>query len=205
MREFLLLILIVIFRKYFKKYLESMQAALRDGMWSLPLWQRTEHTLFPAKARLAIAAMRGPTCPPEEARRLEEFILTIQEMAWEFSLCLGRLHPILPPDFLEKGNASIARAKEILRRGLAEIADSFAAAIGEALELDVDTITLDLPAVDGVLLSLGEVVATYDNEPANCNAFCDRWPQALHVFVDTQHAPNPPPLHASVVVVDDLT
>ena len=111
-----------------KKYLESMQAALRDGMWSLPLWQRTEHTLFPAKARLAIAAMRGPTCPPEEARRLEEFILTIQEMSWEFSLCLGRLHPILPPDFLEKGNASIARAKETFRRGLAEIADSFAAA-----------------------------------------------------------------------------
>ena len=111
-----------------KKYLESMQAALRDGMWSLPLWQRTEHTLFPAKARLAIAAMRGPTCPPEEARRLEEFILTIQEMSWEFSLCLGRLHPILPPDFLEKGNASIARAKETLRRGLAEIADSFTAA-----------------------------------------------------------------------------
>ena len=111
-----------------KKYLESMQAALRDGMWSLPLWQRTEHTLFPAKARLAIAAMRGPTCPPEEAQRLEEFILTIQEMSWEFSLCLGRLHPILPPDFLEKGNASIARAKETFRRGLAEIADSFAAA-----------------------------------------------------------------------------
>jgi hypothetical protein len=111
-----------------KKYLESMQAALRDGMWSLPLWQRTEHTLFPAKARLAIAAMRGPTCPPDEAKRLEEFILTIQEMSWEFSLCLGRLHPILPPDFLEKGNASIARAKETLRRGLAELADSFAAA-----------------------------------------------------------------------------
>ena len=111
-----------------KKYLESMQAALRDGMWSLPLWQRTEHTLFPAKARLAIAAMRGPTCPPDEAKRLEEFILTIQEMSWEFSLCLGRLHPILPPDFLEKGNASIARAKETLRCGLAEIADSFAAA-----------------------------------------------------------------------------
>jgi uncharacterized membrane protein YccC len=111
-----------------KKYLESMQKALHDGMWSLPLWQRTEHTLFPAKARLAIAAMRGPTCPPDEARRLEEFILTIQEMAWEFSLCLGRLHPILPPDFLEKGNASIARAKETFRRGLTEMADSFAAA-----------------------------------------------------------------------------
>jgi hypothetical protein len=111
-----------------KKYLESMQAALRDGMWSLPLWQRTEHTLFPAKARLAIAAMRGPTCPPEEARRLEEFILTIQEMSWEFSLCLGRLHPILPQEFLEKGDAAIGRAKETLRQGLTEISESFAAA-----------------------------------------------------------------------------
>ena len=111
-----------------KKYLDSMQEAVHDGMCSLPLWRRTETTLFPAKARLAIAAMRGPTCPPDEARRLEEFILTIQEMAWEFSLCLGRLHPILPPEFLEKGTASIARAKETFRRGLAEIADSFAAA-----------------------------------------------------------------------------
>lgn len=53
--------------------------------------------------------------------------------------------------------------------------------------------------------SLGVVVASYDNEPANCNAFCERWPDALHVFVATQHAPNPPPLHKDVVVVDDLT
>lgn len=111
-----------------KKYLESMQAALHDGMWSLPLWQRTEHTLFPAKARLAIAAMRGPTCPPDEARRLEEFILTIQEMAWEFSLCLGRLHPILPSEFSETGNAAIDRVKAAFRQGLVETSNSFAAA-----------------------------------------------------------------------------
>jgi hypothetical protein len=52
---------------------------------------------------------------------------------------------------------------------------------------------------------LGDVVATYDNEPANCNAFCERWPQALNVFVDTQHAPDPPPLLPPVVTVDDLT
>ena len=39
-------------------------------------------------------------------------------------------------------------------------ADSLTAAIGDALELDVDAISLDVPAVDGVLLSLGEVVAT---------------------------------------------
>jgi uncharacterized membrane protein YccC len=111
-----------------KKYLESMVDALRGGMWSLPLWQRTELTLFPAKARLAIAAMRGPTCPPDEARRLEEFILTIQEMSWEFSLCLGRLHPILPPEFSEKGNAAIDRVKAAFRQGLVETSNSFAAA-----------------------------------------------------------------------------
>ncbi len=127
-----------------KKYLDAMTDALHDGMWSLPLWRRTELTLFPAKARLAIAAMRGPTCPPEEARRLEEFILTIQEMCWEFSLCLGRLHPILPPEFSEKGNASIARLKETFRRGLVEISDSFAAACRPAdLTPDIDAAIRD--------------------------------------------------------------
>jgi uncharacterized membrane protein YccC len=111
-----------------KKYLDAMAGALHLGIWSLPLWRRNELTLFPAKARLAIAAMRGPTCPPDEARRLEEFILTLQEMMWEFSLCLGRLQPILPPEFSEKGNAAIARAKETFHLGLTELAESFAAA-----------------------------------------------------------------------------
>lgn len=53
--------------------------------------------------------------------------------------------------------------------------------------------------------SMGTVIATFDNEPANSNAFFERWPDAVHVFVKTQTAPNPPPLHASVVSVDDLT
>lgn len=53
--------------------------------------------------------------------------------------------------------------------------------------------------------SLGVVVGTFDNEPANSNAFQERWPEAVHVFVKTQHAPNPPPLHPTIVAVDDLT
>lgn len=53
--------------------------------------------------------------------------------------------------------------------------------------------------------SLGTVVGTFDNEPANSNAFQQRWPDAVHVFVKTQHAPNPPPLHPTIVAVDDLT
>lgn len=53
--------------------------------------------------------------------------------------------------------------------------------------------------------SMGTVVATFDNEPANSNAFHERWPTAAHVFVKTQMAPNPPPLHPAVISVDDLT
>lgn len=56
----------------------------------------------------------------------------------------------------------------------------------------------------GFIDDLGDVVATFDNEPANSNAFRERWPHALHVFVRTQHAPDPPPLHGEVVSVDDL-
>jgi predicted secreted acid phosphatase len=53
--------------------------------------------------------------------------------------------------------------------------------------------------------AMGDVVATFDNEPANSNAFVERWPGAAHVFVKTQHAPNPPRLHDAVISVDDLT
>ena len=56
----------------------------------------------------------------------------------------------------------------------------------------------------GFVDELGVVVGTFDNEPANCNLFAERWPQALHFFVETAHAPNPPPLHALVGRVPDL-
>jgi hypothetical protein len=52
---------------------------------------------------------------------------------------------------------------------------------------------------------VAERVAVFDNEPGNCNTLLAQHPGTESVFVDTQHAPNPPPLHASVVVVDDLT
>jgi hypothetical protein len=41
---------------------------------------------------------------------------------------------------------------------------------------------------------LGRVVASFDNEPANCNMFHARWPSALSVLLDTQRAPGAPPL-----------
>jgi hypothetical protein len=51
---------------------------------------------------------------------------------------------------------------------------------------------------------LGDVAGTFDNEPANCNLFASKWPSALHFFVATSHAPDPPSLHPNVASVPDL-
>ena len=51
---------------------------------------------------------------------------------------------------------------------------------------------------------LGRVVAAFDNEPGNCNAFLEMCPEADVVFVDTQHLPGAPPLLPKVHVVPDL-
>jgi beta-phosphoglucomutase-like phosphatase (HAD superfamily) len=54
------------------------------------------------------------------------------------------------------------------------------------------------------LARVGEVVASFDNEPANCNLFKEAYPEAEVVFVDTQHVPGAPPLREDVLVVGDF-
>ena len=54
------------------------------------------------------------------------------------------------------------------------------------------------------LARLGEVVAVFDNEPANCNVLLAQHASAESVFVDTQHFPGAPPLDPKVHVVGDL-
>ncbi|MBK8258698.1 MAG: HAD family hydrolase [Polyangiaceae bacterium] len=56
--------------------------------------------------------------------------------------------------------------------------------------------------VAGELGRFGEVLAVFDNEPANCNLLLDAYPECTSVFVDTQHAPDPPNLYPSVHVID---
>ena len=48
----------------------------------------------------------------------------------------------------------------------------------------------------------GEVIAVFDNEPANCNLLLEAYPKCESVFVDSQHAPDPPVLDARVHVID---
>ena len=52
------------------------------------------------------------------------------------------------------------------------------------------------------LSRFGEVIAIFDNEPANCNLLLEAHPKCDAVFVDTQHAPDPPDLDARVHVID---
>lgn len=54
----------------------------------------------------------------------------------------------------------------------------------------------DLPA-------LGEVVAAFENEPANANLFCELFPGAEVVLLETVHSPDPPPLLPQVVRLRD--
>ena len=54
------------------------------------------------------------------------------------------------------------------------------------------------------LARVGEVVASFDNEPANCNLFKEAYPNADVVFVDTQHVPGAPPLRPDVPVIADF-
>jgi hypothetical protein len=48
---------------------------------------------------------------------------------------------------------------------------------------------------------LGEVLAVFDNEPANVNLFLEAHPKCEGVFLDTQYAPDPPDLDARSKVI----
>ncbi|WP_394823804.1 HAD family hydrolase [Pendulispora albinea] len=54
------------------------------------------------------------------------------------------------------------------------------------------------------LARVGHVIASFDNEPGNCNAFKEVYPHAESVLIDTQHTPCAPPLGPGVRVLADF-
>jgi hypothetical protein len=54
------------------------------------------------------------------------------------------------------------------------------------------------------LARVGKIVASFDNEPANCNTILAQNPECESVLVDTQHLPGAPPLDAGVHVIGDF-
>lgn len=55
------------------------------------------------------------------------------------------------------------------------------------------------------LTRLGQVVATFENEPHHANGFREAFPDAVHVWLDTSHSPGAPPLHPDIRVMRDFT
>lgn len=58
--------------------------------------------------------------------------------------------------------------------------------------------------VAGELSRLGEVVAVFDNEPANCNALLASYPDCLSVLLDTQRTPTAPDPVKGVITIKDF-
>jgi hypothetical protein len=59
--------------------------------------------------------------------------------------------------------------------------------------------------LEGPKLSrVGDVIAIFDNEPANCNTLLALHPRALSVLVDTQHLPGAPAIDPRVQVIADF-
>lgn len=51
----------------------------------------------------------------------------------------------------------------------------------------------------------GQVVATFENEPKNANMFRAAFPKAAHFLIQTEHSPDPEPLHNDIVLIDDFS
>ncbi len=106
-------------------FAQVLKESVEAGMDRLPLWKRTAHGLFPAKARKLIGVMAGPSLPPEEAARLGRFVQTLQDLGGELALCVGRLRPLLPHDLDAEVGESIADSKAIFLDGLGALETSF--------------------------------------------------------------------------------
>ncbi len=54
------------------------------------------------------------------------------------------------------------------------------------------------------LLRVGDVLAFFDNEPANCNVALQVFPHVLSVVLDTQRVPGAPSPDAGVETISDF-
>jgi uncharacterized membrane protein YccC len=109
-------------------YLRTVADCLPGGFDHLPLWQRTKLALTPSQGRIYLKAMAGPTCPAGERERLENYLLTLQQVVGEISLAVGRFLPACPPSLAAELTPQVERQRKLIQAGLNELADAFAAA-----------------------------------------------------------------------------
>lgn len=109
-------------------YLRTVADCLPGGFAGLPIWKRTQLALTPSQGRTYIQAMAGPTCPAEERRRIEEYLLTLQQLVGEISLSVGRFLPVCPPGLAAELAPRVEATRQSMKSGLQELADAFASA-----------------------------------------------------------------------------
>ncbi len=109
-------------------YLRTVADCLPGGFDRLPLWQRTKLALTPSQCRIYLKAMAGPTCPAVERQRLEDYLLTLQQLVGEISLAVGRFLPACPPPLAAELTPQVETQRNLMKSGLNELADAFAAA-----------------------------------------------------------------------------
>jgi uncharacterized membrane protein YccC len=109
-------------------YLRTVADCLPGGFARLPVWQRTKLALTPSQGRVYLRAMAGPTCPADERHRLEEYLLTLQQLVGEISLSVGSLLPACPPALAGEMTPPVEALRVMMKSSLRELADAFAAA-----------------------------------------------------------------------------
>lgn len=111
-------------------YLRTVASCLPGGLAALPIWQRATTALTPSQGRTYLAAMAGATCPDDERERLENYLLTLQQLVGEILLSVGRLLPACPAPLAEELTPRVNEVRTLIKSVLKELADAFAESRG---------------------------------------------------------------------------
>ena len=107
-------------------YLHTVASCLPGGLAALPIWQRATIALTPSQGRTYLAAMAGATCPHDERERLENYLLTLQQLVGEILLSVGRLLPACPAPLAEELTPRVNEVRTLIKSVLKELANAFA-------------------------------------------------------------------------------
>ena len=107
-------------------YLRTVASCLPGGLAALPIWQRATVALTPSQGRTYLAAMAGATCPDDERERLENYLLTLQQLVGEILLSVGRLLPACPAPLAEELTPRVNEVRTLIKSVLKELANAFA-------------------------------------------------------------------------------
>ena len=90
-----------------------------------PAWIHQRLALIPTEAMKWIAVMDKPDCPPDEPRRLREYIQTLRRAAGHLQISSGQLLPLLPEQQSAQGRQALHALREVMDSELSSQIDLF--------------------------------------------------------------------------------